>query len=472
MKVDPRMGRSGLIAREAHQIFWHLAISLMAAGALFPFGGCTPYAVGEAASIRPERVWTVYDGKAIDEISARVASAFSPGENPAYRIRLFEVENGFLLFVPPQIVQIFGKGRPPDALTLWFLPTAPEGIEWSRTIQCPNGDPAVTSPLAFLGEHEGEAFFMIRCLGSSRDSPATARKPSEWILRVHAKSGEPVMTRVSHSGGLWSVWIHGGYILQSEYTGNETTLKWEYVRNGISGTLRVKGQFGRGWLGKDTGTEWMTGEDGLALLKESASGLSVEQVAGATSAKFGRCSENAVYARVDAERVFIVCLVQSTLYVANAAVGSLEAAELERLGKISPWTDPVFPPEDLTIYEVKTKDFLILVTGQQVFGIDLQTGKVRYALTAKNVGIAGTRVTSFETRPPNRLALRYFEAISGKLLSSLQSDLEKEPLSVLSLLFPVRSGLVVFNLATGDVIFVRGSSLPLEATPVTPLSGY
>jgi hypothetical protein len=88
-------------------------------------------------------------------------------------------------------------------------------------------------------------------------------------------------------------------------------------------------------------------------------------------------------------------------------------------------------------------------------------------LTAKSVGIIGDRLSAFETRPPDRIALRQHDLTSGRLLSSLQSDILKESVSVLSLLFPVRSGLVIFNLATGRVMLLRSSSLPTEVTGAT-----
>jgi hypothetical protein len=431
------------------------------------FTGCSPYAVGVGSAVAPDRVWNIYEGKAGDELSARVASVFSPAEGAADRVRLFEVAGGFLVFVHPGVLRVFAKDAKPEGLRVWFLPAVGGAGEWSRSLVCPDGGIPVTSPLAFLGERENRYYFLVRCLSPEKNRSAGDRGAREWIAGISTGNEDAVYKEVGKSVGMWSAWVHGDYLVQTEYTGKQTRLTWENLKTGKSGSTQVEGQYRRGWLGINTPSEWVAGEDGLARLKEEGAGLSLEPLKGAGPAKLGRCSDRAVFARVDADRFLLVCILGGRLSVASGSLSGLEAATVETIGKTVDWTDPVFPPEDVGILEAPSKGMILVTAGQQVFGVDLQSGKVKFSLTAKSVGIIGDRLSAFETRPPDRIAFRHHDLTSGRLLSSLQSDILKESVSVLSLLFPVRSGLVIFNLATGRVMLLRSSSLPTEVTGAT-----
>jgi hypothetical protein len=433
-----------------------MALPLMMAGAL---AACTPYAVGEAAAVSPDRVWKIYEGQAADGLSARIASVFEPVENSADRLRVFEVSGGFLLLVQPQVFRVFAQSASPESLLAWFLPTAGGATEWSRSLDCTNQARAVTSPLAFLGERANGYYLLLRCLSSERGRASA----THWVVRL-SSSEEPVFREIGRAGAVWSVWIHGDYLVQTEYREQETRLMWEHLTTGKSGSSRVKGHYGRGWLGLETASEWATGESGLARLKEESGGMSLQPVPGATETKFGKCAETAVYARMFSDRFIIVCVVAGKLSVASGTLAGLEAARMEQTTRTVDWTDPVYPPEDLTFLEAPGKGILVIRAGQQVFGVDLRTGSVRHAMSAKNAGVVGDRLSVLDARPPGRLAVRHHDLVSGRLISSLQSDLKKESVSVLSLLYPFRSGLIMFNLATGRVIFLRSSSLPSEVT--------
>ncbi|MHA2647064.1 MAG: hypothetical protein V2G51_03365 [bacterium JZ-2024 1] len=455
------------------KVFCGPVFCLMVAGALAALSraGCTPYAVGEASAVTPDRVWTIYEGKTTDELSARVASVFSPAENTGDRIRIFSSAAGFFVFIQPQVMTLYSKNPPPENPWVWYLPTTPDGVEWKREIECPGGGLVVTSPLTFLGDYESDYYFLMRCL---RGNHATGTRESnkkekvtDWIVRFSPGMAEPAWQAAGDPGRLWTAWLHQGYLFRAESEPDLTIVKGERLSDGKQVSFRISGQWGRGWLGRNTASEIMVGEDGLALLKQTADGWSAEPIPGATGAKLGRCGSSSVYARLDGSQILLLCLISGKLAVATADASSLEAARTEVLTSVAEWTDPSYPPEDLAFYEVPARKMLVVTTGRQVIGIDRDTGGVRYALIGRTAGVFADRVSIFDTRPPGRLYVRHHEVVSGKILSSLQSNLQQESLSVLSLLTPVRSGISIFNLATGRILYIRSSNLPSEVTGVT-----